>query len=179
MSLNNHVAVLLLFGLGFSTDVSPSGLQEQEFSQWIMRRPSDFPSVPPAIRRQLEQQQCRIPQAPNWRIRHNLVWGEFDRSGQQDLAVLCVRGQTAIIYVYWASDATRRDQLPIHHGYQPGSWMKVASPKFIQEHITAYGLIDQDMPEHIDHDGVEDGMACCSIVYYRHVGRWLRAPGAD
>jgi hypothetical protein len=179
MSLKHYVAVLVLFGLSFSTEVTRGALQEEELSRWIMRRPSDFTDVPQVIQRQLEQAQCRIPQAPNWRIHHNLVWGEFERKGQQDLAVLCVRGQTAVIYVYWASDAARRDQLPINHGYQPGSWMKVATPKFIQEHIAAYGLIDKGMPEHIEHDGVEDGIACCSIVYYRQTGRWLRSPGAD
>jgi hypothetical protein len=177
--MNQHLAVLALCTVSLSTGSIRSTIQEDEPPHWTLRRPAEFPDLPRVIRRQLEQQQCRIPQAANWRIRHNLVWGEFERKGQQDLAVLCVRGQTAVVYIYWAGDVAKRDRLRGVHHYQPGSWIKVAVPRYIEEHIAAYGLIDSGMPTHIEHDGVEDVFACCSSVYYRHNGRWLRAPGAD
>jgi hypothetical protein len=88
------------------------GIQDPNELRWVMRRAVDFPELPRAIREYLERQQCTIPQSSDFTTPHNVVWGEFERRGQHDVAVLCALGEAA-------------------------------------------------------------------KVYYRHLGRWLRAPGAD
>lgn len=69
-------------------------------------RPSEFKGLPAEFQRQLAEAKCMVPQAsfgasqPN-----NVVSGEFAAPGQKDWAVLCSRGGSSSILLYWGGPA--------------------------------------------------------------------------
>jgi hypothetical protein len=140
-----------------------------------MRRPSDFADIPDAIRHELARRRCTIPQFRDGTVPQNLVWGELEHPGQRDLVVLCVRNRSAVTYIFWAGDATRIDVAPA-----TGDSITIATPNDIRYRLAVDAPIDPDMPDALEHDGLEGGCCeCCSTVYYRHGGRWFWVPGAD
>jgi hypothetical protein len=145
--------------------------------QWVMRLPGEFTEVPAAIRDELNRQGCRIPQWIPGTVPHNLLWGEFDRRGQRDLAVLCVREKSATAYIFWAGEVARREVLPFGG---PGSTLSIGTAEDIEAHAAADARVDADMPQVVDHDAIEVGCCeCCGSYYYRHLGRWFQAAGPD
>jgi len=62
---------------------------------------SDFRNLPASIARDLLNRQCFIPQVTAVSGRHNVIQGQFKKPGQIDWAVLCLRGKTSTILVYW------------------------------------------------------------------------------
>jgi len=163
-----------------SVDTLPEG--HDPYRTWdgpgvVMKRPEEFTNLHPAIREELTRRRCRIPQETTTTIPHNLIWGEFDHRGQQDLVVLCVREKSAVAYVFWAGDAARMEVFAFA-GH--GDTLTVGTPEDIEAHADPTATVTADMPQTIDHDAIEVGCCeCCSSYYYRHRGIWFRAPGAD
>jgi hypothetical protein len=155
---------------------------------WKLQAPNAFGELPVSLRQSLEQQRCRIPQwipqSRGVRPPHNVVTGEFQKLGQRDWAALCVRGSKATIMVFWAGSAARVEEVVVH-AFTPGQWLGVAKPDYIRAHLGPAADPDPNTndydkpPAVIDHDGLEDGILCCSTIRYYHQGRWLRFPGAD
>jgi hypothetical protein len=92
--------------------VPHSRVQTQETSlhaQRTVRRlpPSAFPNLPLAIQKQAEVRGCEIPQEAfegGTKV-NNVISGEFAQRGQKDWAILCSKGGTSSIVVFWGKPA--------------------------------------------------------------------------
>lgn len=153
------------------------------FDEWlappyVMKRSRDFAGLPEAVHAALAAIDCRIPQyADDNAARHNLLRGDFDGNGITDLAVLCAVQRSAQGYVFWDSEATRRERLSFVY---PGSTLTLASAADVDAHARPGAILTPEMPQTLDHDILEVGCCeCCSSYFYRHAGRWFTAPGAD
>src|SRR5215813_2278808 len=66
--------------------------------------PGELSALPAAIKQELDNMGCRIPQAyeaqPN-----NAVQGEFAKKGQRDWAVLCSKGGSSKLLIFWGGPA--------------------------------------------------------------------------
>ncbi len=148
-----------------------------ESPQVVMKGPEQFTELPRTIRDELLRRRCRVPQELQTKRVHNLIWGEFDRRGQRDLAVICVQGRTAVALMFWAGNARRVEQLPFEAN---GSTLTVATAADVERHAPPNAKVTSDAPHLVEHDVIEVACCeCCSSYYYRHFERWYRAAGAD
>lgn len=147
-----------------------------EPDQWELRRVADVREIPVAVRSALEPLDCAIPSYRSQAVNSSVVWGEFERPGQRDLAVLCVHAdKTSATYVFWASDPRRREVMP-----RSGSAINTATRADMNVRLDPGSPREPDMPITLDHDGLEIGCCeCCSTIYYRHGGQWFTLAGAD
>ena len=147
-----------------------------EPDQWELHPVADVREIPLAVRSALEPLDCAIPGLRSQTLDSSVVWGEFERPGQRDLAVLCVHAdKTSATYVFWAADPRRRDVMP-----RSGSGINTATPADMRVRLDPESPREPDMPAALDHDGLEIGCCeCCSTIYYRHGGQWFTLPGAD
>ena len=150
--------------------------------------PSEFSTLPNAVRTELDRRGCTIPQVYTGGRPHNVVRGAFRRAGQVDVAVLCSRARTSAILVFRAGDphdieeiAARPDAdflqviAPGRIGFSRA--IGVASPDYIRERSRQYG---GPLPPSLAHDGINDAFVeKASVVWYWHEGRWLQLTGAD
>jgi hypothetical protein len=142
---------------------------------WVFLAPSELKDTPPAVRGDLDARSCRVLQRKRFSTPHNVVWGELERRGQRDLAVQCVTGSRIVTYVYWNGEAGRVERVPV-----AGRGLMVASPDSIRAFLDPAAPIDDDMPRAVDHDGIEAAVGeCCSVIFYKHEGRWFSHPAAD
>jgi len=166
---------LVFFALGCT--VRPLHAQADGVEHWVVQHPSDFATLPAPIRSSLEQRGCTIAQDTSRHRPHNVIRGQFERPGQQDWAVLCMRGQSTQLLIYWESRVARLDSLSVDIPRDHPD-IEIADPTYITEHAEFYGWPDS-LPRSIVHYGVELGSGCCSHIYYREAGRWILTPGAD
>src|SRR5262245_19367267 len=157
--------------------------------------PGDLSALPAGIKQELDKMGCRIPQAyeaqPN-----NAVQGEFARKGQKDWAVLCSKGGSSKLLIFWGGPAKCPDPgrvaadqefLQSQNDQKPGA----ADPR--DPHATLYFsrmiavLNAEDTKGQFaarggkklapDHDGIEESIPLeqSSIVHYCANGRWAQA----
>ena len=129
---------------------------------------------------------CRIPQVKGVPEKHNIIQGRFKKQGKGDWAVLCLRGNTSTILVYWNGSPEGPAQLapmdetitPSKNGYY--RILQAVSEKFIRSHYEPSASDMDPLPSILDHDGIEDGIfEKGSIVHYFNNGKWLRLAGSD
>jgi hypothetical protein len=153
-----------------------------------LRKPAQVPALPLAIRLDLEQRGCLIPQGQ----RHaNVVSGRFGSAAQRDWAVLCSRDGSSSLLVYWRGDV--RDVLAgpgssdlewmqwqgPDEGWQYMHYIATATPKIIRRLAEAFED-PSELPVPLDHDGIEEGDAGkASTIRYWHHGQWLELAGMD
>jgi hypothetical protein len=175
------LTVLLIFAFAQSaTNVQPK------------RSPaSAFHDVPEAIRTQLANKGCTVPQTWTDDQPHNIVSGEFARKGQKDWAALCsVEGKSTIV-VFWggkSSCAPLKNRWMESESFQDADGkgtmrfslkLGVASPNAILKHRTEYGEATA-AGIYPDHDGIDVAfVGNASIVEYCDKGRWHQLQGAD
>ena len=108
----------------------------------------------------------------------SVILGEFKQAGQVDLAVLCVRGPIAAVYVLWGG---RPDvpELAAEFDFIPGAFIQTAPAADIGERVKAELPIEPGMPLKIRHDGIQLSGGCCATTYYWHRGRWRSYVSAD
>jgi hypothetical protein len=151
----------------------------QEPTSWKLLPLSAFDHIPESVRAALQERDCVIPQwnssDPN-ALPHNVLVGEFEQPGQQDVIVLCAhRDETSATYIFWGSDAARIEVAPWQ-----GSSVSVESREAVDRRLDTTRRLEPGTPEHPEHDGLEIGCCeCCSTIYYRHRGQWLALDGAD
>jgi hypothetical protein len=151
---------------------------------------SDFPQLPAGIAQDLTNRGCRIPQVKGIPKRHNVIRGEFEKRGQRDWAVLCLRNNTSTIFVYWNGSTKSPAQLAAHdetlskNGYY--RILQVVGEKFIRSHYDAYADVDpiisgmDPLPRVLNHDAIDDGIfEKGSSVHYLENGKWLNLAGSD
>jgi len=147
-----------------------------------------FPDLPRAVRKELAERGCIVPQASFPRTPHSVVKGEFAARGQTDWAALCTRGDTADIVVVWGGPITCPTPLApaaLQHqmqriaanetGYSRALF--AASVQYIVEHDREHTA---PRPAAIDHSGINDAfVGKASSIHYCYNGKWFLLPGAD
>lgn len=147
-----------------------------EPAEWQLRSVADVLEIPIAVRNELERLDCAIPSWRRGTGETSVIWGEFERPGQRDLAILCVHtDKTSSTYVFWGAEPARRDVMP-----ESGSSISTKPRADVKSRLDPGGSLDPDMPASVEHDGIEIGCCeCCSTIFYRHRGQWFTLPGAD
>lgn len=154
-------------------------------------KPTAFPQLPKNIISFLEKRRCTVPQIFGESEPHNVISGQFARSGQVDWAVLCSRNRVSSILIFWNGStksvaeiarAADKDFLQTSSG-DDGSKatfsraIDVVGKKYILEHYYGY---DGVKPPPIKHQGINDAyVEKASTVRYFYRGRWLELHGAD
>jgi hypothetical protein len=130
---------------------------EEVRKQWPDLRyldPGQIRELPAAVRSDLEKLGCRIPKFLKWDARHNVIQGQFFKTGQRDWAVLCETREKSGILLYPGGAATDLPMLypqPINPARTIHTIsMFVLQKRAIRDHPEA-------TPPPIDHDGIEDG----------------------
>lgn len=165
---------------------------QQQFDQAERRivplPPAAFPELPGNVVRELQRRGCSIPQTAYTKKPHNVISGEFAKSGQTDWAVLCSVKGVSTILVFWggseknpAEIATTQDRIFLQ-GISPEKvgYSREVTPvgkDFIVRHYHAYG---GTKPPPIDYLGIDDAfLEKASVVWYFYAGKWLKLTGAD
>ncbi|MGA2147560.1 MAG: hypothetical protein ABSH49_21645 [Bryobacteraceae bacterium] len=150
--------------------------------------PTAFPELPGNVVRALQRRGCTIPQDAFTYQPHNVIKGEFARSGQVDWAVLCsIKGVSSIL-VFWkgsekspAEIATMEDRIFLQ-GITAGKVgysrrIEPVGKDFIMRHYQSYG---GPKPPPMDHQGIDDEfIEKASVTWYFYRGKWLKLTGAD
>jgi hypothetical protein len=187
-----------VFSLLLSLPTLPTLLYAQSAAEWqaaaqriVRLAPAAFRELPTAVRQELESRGCRIPQlGPAFGSdRSNVISGHFARPGQRDWAVLCSRGDSSQVLLFWGGQADRVEAWAPEadatwlQGMGPGGiqysrYLAVADSAAIARHAREYG--GPLPPRPITHDGLEVGFAeKGSAISYWHDGRWYDLQGAD
>jgi hypothetical protein len=170
----------------------PTTLSAQSAAEWeaaaeriVRLAPVSFHEIPLAVRRELESRGCRIPQlGPAFEShRSNVVRGHFGRPGQSDWAVLCFRGDSSQVFIFWGGQADRAEawepepdaaslQSMGPEGIQYSRYLAVADSAVIAPYAREYGGARPLPPGPITHDDLEVGFAGKgSEIRYWYEGR--------
>jgi hypothetical protein len=149
----------------------------------IRRLPvSSFPQLPAPAQEQMEHRGCLIPQTYQAYGPENVVHGSFEQPGSSDWAVLCSRGGTVSLLVFFGSrtgqqpfvlatsQETERLQTNIATGTLGFNWaIDDGTPH--QVHDAQIGL--QPRPSLLDHDAVADSTVDRRTIYHFYAkGAW-------
>jgi hypothetical protein len=145
-------------------------------SAWVLRPVREVREIPQGVQLELERLDCAIPKSQYAELETSVVWGEFERTGQRDLAILCVHSdKSSSTYLFWGGEAQRRETMP-----ESGSSINTKLRTEVEKRVDLSKPREPDMPLEVTHDGIEIGCCeCCSMIFYRHGGHWFTLPGAD
>src|SRR5215469_434705 len=157
--------------------------------------PSSFPDLPESFRKILEQRGCAIPQAfQEPQKPSNVIRGEFAQTGQRDWAVLCSKGESSSIVVFWGGPAACPAELaafPDENYLQGnGQGQQVYSRQIgsiNRKRMIALSAVDGGDGVHVptnypplDHLGIEDSfVGKASEIHFCSKGKWFSLSGAD
>lgn len=154
--------------------------------------PSRFPTLPTAVRADLERRTCRIPQSgftADAKDPHNVLRGAFTARGRVDWAVLCSVRDSSQILIYHDGTASPSDSLAksadfdFLQGLGEGRIgfsrrISIATAASIRDHAKAYE--GPKPPSVLDHVGIDDAFqGKASVILYWFGGKWLALQGAD
>ncbi|MDO8677537.1 MAG: hypothetical protein Q7R30_03105 [Acidobacteriota bacterium] len=153
---------------------------------WVMEDVQNIEGLSMEIRAALAG--CAVPRSPDL---PNIISGKFRQAGESrgpqrgsragveaDLAVLCVRGPYAAVYVFWAGHAADAE-IATEVEFIAGRSIRAARAADIRVEVTRDLPIEPGMPLTIRHDGIQLGGGCCATTYYWHRGRWRSYDSAD
>lgn len=140
---------------------------------WEMRDVQDVAGLSTDIRAALAG--CVLPRSPEF---PNVVSAELKQAGQTDLAVLCVRGAHAAVYVFWGGNPAGVE-IATDFDFIPGTYIRTAAAADIGVEVRRELPIEPGMPLRIRHDGIQLGNGCCATTHYWHRGRWRSYVSAD
>lgn len=141
--------------------------------EWTMQDAREIEGLPAEARTALAG--CVVPRSPDFA---NVISGEFKEAGQTDVAVLCVRGPSAAVYVFWGGNAGGSEMATLLD-FIPGTIIRTARATDISVEVRRELPIEPGMPLQIRHDGIQLGNGCCATTYYWHRGRWRSYVSAD
>ena len=128
--------------------------------------PSAFRELPGGLVRELQKLGCTIPQVSGVTQPHNVIRGEFAKTGKTDWAALCSKDEVSTVLVFWKGKKRN-----------PGRVAPAADSDVVSRRITAMERADiverlkarsgQKPP--IDHQGIGDG----PLIHYYFNGKWL------
>lgn len=181
--------ILMAFVLTFSSQVNAQDKWQIADQATVRLSPTAFPQLPKNIVAYLNALKCSVPQAFSNAAPHNVIRGQFARSGQFDWAVLCSRNRVSAILVFWngstksIAEIGRSDDkhfLQTIDGDGKVGFSRaigVAGTNYILEHYRAYGGVT---PPKSKHQGINDAFVeKASSVHYFYRRRWLELQGAD
>ena len=159
---------------------------------WTMQDAQEIEELPAGVRTALAG--CVVPRSPP-QIKHrldadlavgptaspgypNVISAELKQAGQTDLAVLCVRGAQAAVYVFWAGSPGGAE-IAATVDFTPGTYIRTAEAADIAVEVRRELPIEPGMPLRIRHDGIQLGNGCCSTTHYWHRGRWRSYVSGD
>jgi hypothetical protein len=161
-------------------------------------KPADVTELPPGFVEKLDARGCAIPQfgevgrtdgAPGDSATAdtttNVIHGEFARHGQEDWAVLCSKGGSSTIVIFWGKTTacpTSLARLDDAHYLKRGKGKKVRYSRSIR----ALGESDLDDRAGIAglkpfaHQGIDDRfVGKSSAFFYCSEGKWKIFPAKD
>jgi hypothetical protein len=150
--------------------------------------PSAFKELPMAIVKQLQARGCTVPQAAQISEPHNVIRGEFARSGQMDWAVLCSNAGQSLILLFWgrptgcaAELAKQEDRHSLQTWVEPPiAYSRAIAPVGKDAILKFYKWFGGPKPPPLHHQGIDDAMiGKYSVIHYCYQGKWLQLQGAD
>ncbi len=176
----------------------PVALSAQSDGEWaaaargiVRLAPGAFGELPVPVRRELERRGCRVPQVgPAFGRRvSNVVSGRLAGSGRRDWAVLCSRGDSSRVLLFWGARADSVEaweasadtgwlQAMGKAGIQYSRYIAVADSASIVRHARDAGA---PLPAAaVTHEGLEAGFAGkASSVFYWAGGQRYELQGGD
>lgn len=121
-------------------------------------QPAAFRELPKSLARELQKLGCTIPQARGVTEPHNVIRGEFAKTGQTDFAVLCSKDRASTVLVFW--NGSKRN---------PGRIARSEDGDLFTRRITVVARENIEKPPPIDHQGIGDA----SVIHYYLRGKWL------
>jgi homoserine O-acetyltransferase len=149
--------------------------------------PATFTNLPLAVRRNLKERGCTIPQSFATTRAGNVIRGRFTSAARTDWAVLCSVDRVSSILVFRGGSVLSVAELARYPdstflqvigengavGYSRA--IRVAGAKYIREH----NRDDPSLPR-FDHEGIDDAFVeKASSIWYWHSGSWRKLSGAD
>ena len=149
--------------------------------------PAAFPSLPVAVRKDLERRGCTVPQSFAATRAGNVARGRFTSATATDWAVLCSVERVSTILVFRGGSVPASAELGRYPdsnflqvidgrgliGYSRA--IAVANARVIREH----NRDNPDLPR-LDHDGIDDiFVEKGSSIWYWYRGGWRELWGAD
>ena len=188
-SIGAIVAISVLLGMRFALPLQRDF--EKANAETVRLKPADLPELPAAVRVDLEQRGCTVPQPF---VRRggpaNVIRGRFMSATPTDVAVLCSRGRRSAILVYRDGaapaaaeleplpDATFLQVVDAAGGIGFSRGLSTGTPDHIRRHAVRGPVSSPRLA--IDHDGIEDAFVeKASSIWYWSDGQWSRLPGAD
>ena len=198
MGNTTHLRVCLSLSLALVLQVSqgqhvPTLYEFEKADKETVRLPPEaFDDLPPAVQEELTARGCTIPQASHMGLeKSNVVRGNFTKSDQTDIAVLCSRERVSSILVFRGGseqDVAELASAP-DADYLQGAGdgeiafsraLGVANPEYIRmcyEALRAHGVPE---PPPLDHEGIDDiFVGKASGIWYWYEEEWLVLAGAD
>jgi hypothetical protein len=182
-------AILLVHLLtGRPGDQIPAGdVWSRADAQTARLSPAAFPQLSAAIRTELHRRGCTVPQAYTGGAPHNVIRGAFRTPGVIDVAVLCSRGRTSGIVVFWGADPRQASELAVQSdavrlqvvgpdriGYS--RLIKTASQRFMRGQHQRHNIV----APLVEHDGIDDAfLEKGSMVWCWREGKWIQLAGTD
>ena len=108
MKPSRWIAFILVLSCAAAVAQSTAEEVRKKFPDFRYLDPGQLRELPEAVRTDLGKLGCRVPKFMKWDARHNVIQGQFFKSGQTDWAVLCQVGDKTGILLYpggTASDA--------------------------------------------------------------------------
>ena len=189
-------ALALLFSDANQITVSRQDEFDRAVRNILRLAPASFPALPAAIRRNLEDRGCTIPQAAAGLFDsvslNNVIQGSFTAARRSEWAILCSIRDTSTVLIYPATGSAPLDSVGReedrrtlqgqgHLGILYSRVISAISAAQIRAwHAKLLELPRQLLPVEADHDGINDGyMFKGSTILYFHQDRWLFLLGGD
>lgn len=189
--MTRMIAVVVILWL------AASAASAQDADRWtaaekamVRLSPAVFSELPARLKAHLTRIGCSVPQSFLRKEPHNVIEGRFRRLDQTDWAVLCHRGGTTSLLVFWEGSPDKSEELGKS---EDGSYLQTIDGAGTIGFSHAIGIVDKDYiighyeayggtepPSALDHEGINDMfLEKASVVHYWHKGTWLELTGAD
>jgi len=180
--------IFIVFVLTFARQANAQDKWQIADEATLRLKPAAFSQLPVNIVSFLQKRSCTVPQIFGESTPHNVIRGQFARSGQFDWAVLCSRSRVSSILVFWngstksVAEIARSDDKSFLQGIGGENIgfsraIDVVDKDYILEHYREYG---GRKPPQIKHQGINDAFVeKASSVHYFYRKRWLELQGAD
>jgi hypothetical protein len=158
-------------------------------AQFIVRIPADsLAGLPSEIVNWIHARGYLVPQVYEHADPHNAISGNYDEDKQRDWAVLCSRGDSSWIAVFWEGTTDSVDLVDprADEGFLQGiGGGKIGYSRYLAT-VSADGIRylyeswEEPIPEGLTHDGIEDAFwGKGSGILYWDRGRMRRLRGSD
>ena len=139
--------------------------------------PMEFEYVPLAVRKQLTEMGCSIPQAAELYEggKHNIVSGQFATPEQTDWAAICYKDGKSAVVVLWGGPVNCRSWIK---ALRKGSW--IVFDRVLYKHPASRKSRYGDVPVVRTHDAVNYAIwEKAAVAYYCHEGEWIEFVTSD